>query len=133
MSTFGAGDPHDVDTYVVNFNVMTKDNSPLPLHANVVNKITGPIQRGQADLEFLVSISPEKMADTVPKTSEPVNIDLLIGSDYFWNILETESDTTFMFISSVIKDWLYSYRKVFRSRLYGLSPKCFDLFCDDTS
>ena len=30
------------------------------------------------------------MADTVPRTLEPVNIDLLIGSDYFWNILGTE-------------------------------------------
>ena len=94
--TFGAKNPYDVDTYVVNFNVMTKDNSPLPLHANVVNKIIGPIQRGplqSADLEFLVSISSEKMADTVPETSEPVNIDLLIGSDYFWNILGTEKVT----------------------------------------
>ena len=96
VSTFGAKNPYDVDTYVVNFNVMTKDNLPLPLHANVVNKITGPIQRGplqSADLEFLVSISSERMADTVPKTSEPVNIDLLIGSDYFWNILGTEKVT----------------------------------------
>ena len=33
------------------------------------------------------------MADTVPKTSEPVNIDLLMGSGYFWNILETEKVT----------------------------------------
>ena len=29
VSTFGAKNPHDVDTYVVNFNVMTKDNSPF--------------------------------------------------------------------------------------------------------
>ena len=70
MSTFGTKNPHDVETYVVSFNVMTKDNSPLPLHANVVNKIIGPIQRGSlqsADLEFLVSITPEKMADTFLK------------------------------------------------------------------
>ena len=63
MSTFGAKNPCDVDTYVVNFNAMSKDNSPLPLHAYVVNKITGPIQRGplqSAYLEFLVSISSEK-------------------------------------------------------------------------
>ena len=93
VSTFGAKNPQDVDTYVVHFNVMSKDNSALPLQANVVHKITGPIQRGplqSSDLDFLLSVSPEKMADTVPKTLEPVNIDLLIGSDYFWNILGTE-------------------------------------------
>ena len=42
------------------------------MHANVVHKITGPIQRGSlqlSDLEFLLSISLEKIADTVPKTS----------------------------------------------------------------
>ncbi|XP_065883107.1 uncharacterized protein [Dysidea avara] len=41
----------------------------------------------------LLSISPEKMADTVPKDVEPVNVDLLIGSDYFWTILGTEKLT----------------------------------------
>ena len=93
---FGAKNVQDVDTYVVDFNLMNKDDSPLQLHANVVHKITGPIQRGplqSSDLEFLLSISPEKMADTVRKNSEPTNIDLLIGSDYFWNILGTEKVT----------------------------------------
>ena len=33
------------------------------------------------------------MADTVPKDVEPVNVDLLIGSDYFWTILGTEKLT----------------------------------------
>ena len=61
--TFGAKNPQDVDTYVVKFNLITKDKSPLQLHANVVHKITGSIQRGplqSSDLEFLLSISPEK-------------------------------------------------------------------------
>ena len=93
VSTFAAKTPKDIDTYVVNFNLITKDQSVLQLSANVINKITGPIQRGPlqpSDLEFLLSISPEKMADTVPSNSEPSNVDLLIGSDYFWSILGTE-------------------------------------------
>ncbi|XP_065891574.1 uncharacterized protein [Dysidea avara] len=96
ISTFAARTPQQVNTFVVHFNVITKNNSCLPLHANVINKITGPIQRGPiqpSDLEFLLSISPEKMADTVPKDVEPVNVDLLIGSDYFWTILGTEKLT----------------------------------------
>ena len=40
MLTFGAKHPQDVDTYVVEFNLMTKDKSPLQLHANVVHKVT---------------------------------------------------------------------------------------------
>ena len=92
VSTFGAKNLQDIDIYVVDFNLITKDDSPLQLHANVVHKIAGPIQRGPlqlSDIEFLLSISPEKMADTVLENSEPTNIDLLIGSDYFWNILGT--------------------------------------------
>ena len=63
MSTFAAKTPKDVDTYVVNFNLITKDQSVLQLSANVINKITGPIQREPlqpSDLKFLLSISPEK-------------------------------------------------------------------------
>ena len=65
---FGAKNVQDVDTFVVDFNLMTKDDSSLQLHANVVHKITSPIQRGplqSSDLEFLLSVSPEKMADTI--------------------------------------------------------------------
>ena len=72
--------------------------------------------------------SPGKMADTVPRTLEPVNIDFLIGSDYFWNILGTEK---VRFIFGVIQDRLYPYRKIYRSR--SCRAKCFDLFCDITS
>ena len=43
----------------------------------MINKITGPIQ--PSDLEFLSSISPEKMADTIPKDEELVNVDLLMS------------------------------------------------------
>ena len=46
VSTFAAKTPKDVDTYVVNFNLITKDQSVLQLSAIVIDKITGPIQRG---------------------------------------------------------------------------------------
>ena len=96
VSTFAAKTPQQVNTFVVHFNLITKNKSCLQLHANVINKITGPIQRGpiqSSDLDFLSSISPDRMADTVPRDTEPVNVDLLIGSDYFWTIVGTEKLT----------------------------------------
>ena len=93
MSTFAAKTSQQVNAFVVHFNLITKNKSCLQLHANVINKITDPIQRGpiqSSDLDFLLSISPDRMADTVPKDTEPVNVDLLIGSDYFWTIVGTE-------------------------------------------
>ena len=65
----------------------------MHFHANVIEQITGPIQRGPlqpADLEFLMSISADRLADSVPTDLEPSTVDLLIGSDYFWSIVGTE-------------------------------------------
>ena len=84
-----------MDTYVVNFNIIVKDGSSISLHANVLQQITSPIRRGplhQADVEFLQAIAPERLADDIPVQSNSVAIDILEGSDYFWNI--TEGDRT---------------------------------------
>ena len=54
--TFGSQGPQSIDTYVVHFIIITKKGSSMSLHANVLNQITSPIQRGplqKADLEFL--------------------------------------------------------------------------------
>ena len=93
VSTFAARRPQDVDTYVVQFSLITKNGTSLPLQANVINQITGPIYRGplqSSDLDFLLSIPTEKMADSIPKNLELGTVDLLIGSDYFWTIVGTD-------------------------------------------
>ena len=96
VSTFAARGPQKVSTYVVHFNLMTKDGSCLSLHANVINQINGPIKRGplqSSDMEFLLSIAVDKLADTIPGDSETDSIDLLIRSDYFWTIVGLEKLT----------------------------------------
>jgi len=73
--------------------LINKDGSYLQLHANVINQITGPIQKGplqSSDMNFLLSISADKMADMIPRNSEPITVDLLIGSDYLWTIVGVE-------------------------------------------
>ena len=59
----------------------------------MVPEITGPIQRGpllQGDLEFLHLIEPGQLVDSVPETGSASTMDVLVGSDYFWDILERE-------------------------------------------
>ena len=90
VSTFGAGKATDVDTYVVHFTVKLKDGSHMLMFANVLKQITGNIQRGplqQKDIEFLQLIPKDKLADLVPHSREVTTIDLLIGSDYFWDVV----------------------------------------------
>ena len=95
VSNFAARKPQDVSTYVVEFNVITKDKCCMHFHANVIEQITGPIQRGPlqpADMDFLGSISTDRFADSIPTVgnSEPYAVDLLIGLDYFWSVVSME-------------------------------------------
>ena len=95
ISTFGDKRPQNLVIYVVKFTIATQETPPIVLHANVLPQITGPIQRGplpEKDLEFLKIISPGKLADTIPETSKLITetVDILVGSDYFWNIVDNE-------------------------------------------
>ena len=90
VSTFGAKKATDIDTYVVNFKVRIKDGSYMLLSADVLKQITGSIQRSpllQKDLEFLNLIPQSQLADHIPNTLESADVDILIGSDFFWNII----------------------------------------------
>ena len=83
--------PQHLNTYVVNFNIIVKGGSSISLHANVLQQIISPIWRGplhQADVEFLQTITPERVADDIPVQSNSVAIDILVGLDYFWNIID---------------------------------------------
>ena len=91
VSTFGAHKATDIDTCVVCFKIKLKDGSFMMLYANVLKQITGSIQRNpliQKNLEFLQAIPTDRKANRVPSTLENTTIDLSIGLDYFWNIVE---------------------------------------------
>ena len=90
VSTFGAVKSTNIETYVVNFKVKIKDGSYLLLSANVLKQITDGIQRSpllQKDIEFLRFIPQNELADQIPNTTESLDVDILIGSDFFWDIV----------------------------------------------
>ena len=113
VSTFGTSKAQSLETYVVSFNVMTKQGQSMLLHINVLKQITNPIQRGplsQADIKFLQVISPEQLADSIPSQSNLANVDILLGSDYFWNVMNCENSFTLRLIVDIIQiricfDW----------------------------
>ena len=43
VSTFGAGKPQNLETFVVEFSITTKEGMNIALHANVLSLITSPI------------------------------------------------------------------------------------------
>jgi len=93
ISTFGSQGPQNIDTYVVYLTLLTKEGLQLNLHANVLKQITAPIRRDplqEADLVFLQAITPSKLTDSIPRSSELAPIDILVGSVYFWSIVGSE-------------------------------------------
>ena len=54
--------------------------SPTPVHRSAI-----PDQ----DRQFLQSLS-SSLADNLPDTSEKASVDLLIGTDYFWSIIQQD-------------------------------------------
>ena len=62
----------------------------------MLQQITSPIRRGplhQADVEFLQAVAPERLGGDIPVQSNSVAIDILMGSDYFWNIIDKDRIT----------------------------------------
>jgi len=55
----------------------------MHFHSNVIEQILGPIQRGPLQPADLMSISADRLADSVSTDLEPSTVDLLISSDYF--------------------------------------------------
>ena len=88
--------PQNSNTYVVNFNTIIKDGSSISLHTNMLQQITSSIQQGplyQGDVEFLPAISPERLTDDIILQTNSVAINFLVGSDYFWNIIDVDKIT----------------------------------------
>ena len=90
ISTFDGKVPEGFNTYVVQFGIIIKEGFLITLSANVLQQITRPIQRGplqSSDLEFLQVVSSDTLADNIPKNSSLVDTDILVGWDYFWDII----------------------------------------------
>jgi len=88
--TFGVDKARDIETHVVNFKMKIKDGSYMLLSANVLKRITGFIHRNpllQKDVEFLRLIPQNQLADSIPNTTETTSVDILIGADFFWNLI----------------------------------------------
>ena len=78
VATFGTKKPQNLETFVVEFSLTTKEGLTIGLHANVLPQITGPILRGplhQEDIKFLKAITPDKMADNIPIQLSSATID----------------------------------------------------------
>ena len=86
--TFGSGKAKKISTTVCSLEIVLKDGTTKKIFVNVVPEISGPIHRTSIDVGKLKSSWKDlELADTWPTKNEQMTIHLLIGSDYYFDLL----------------------------------------------
>ncbi|XP_062614769.1 uncharacterized protein LOC134276539 [Saccostrea cucullata] len=94
LITFGAEKPKIVKTPKVSLKVKLKDRHFLSIEANVVPNITGTVQRKPIPKDVQLKCQSLwknlQLADTLPVNFENSTIDILIGNDYYLDLILPE-------------------------------------------
>ena len=86
--TFGSTKSKEFKTPVVEFRLNLKNGQTMNIQANVVPKITGMIQRASINSkQFEPLLKKHQLADTLPSELEISNVELLIGNDYYSELI----------------------------------------------
>ena len=113
--TFGKEKPSKIKTRKATINLKLHDGTLMQMTVNVVPTVTGTVQRVPVNTSKFKSIWKEyPLADSLPTTSETSTIELLIGNDYYLDLIMTEkveiSNGTYLLKSKL--GWLLSGRTV---------------------
>ncbi|XP_065180039.1 uncharacterized protein LOC135810477 [Sycon ciliatum] len=90
LNTMAATKSKSFNSQSFQLAVNLRDGNMAQIMVNTLPTITNPIVKQavqQTDLAFLEQLSPTALADSVPHAMETVNIDFLIGADYFWQLV----------------------------------------------
>jgi len=90
LVTFGKATSTVIKTPTATIDLPLRDGTNLKLTVNVVPKITGEVHRLPVKSEALNShlLKDLPLADKLPTQRETSNIDLLIGNDYYLDLIE---------------------------------------------
>ena len=91
LNTFGATSPNHMNINETKLSIKQKDGTYRLIRAKVCKTITGPMKRQKLDVEMYKYIRKDlEMANRIISNSESYTIDMLIGSDYYEDILKAE-------------------------------------------
>ena len=89
--TFGSSQPKHIQCKPARLQLTLKDGGTMILDVSVVPNITGRVSRvplSPEDMSFLKNEGWEsKLADTLPSRAESLSIEMLIGNDYYFDLL----------------------------------------------
>ena len=91
LVTFGSDTPKRIKTPTTKLDIILKDGSTLKISANVVPQIAGSIQRRPVNLKSIKNWeylwTEFSLADDFPNVQETSSVELLIGNDYYLDII----------------------------------------------
>ncbi|XP_052762173.1 uncharacterized protein LOC128204805 [Mya arenaria] len=94
LVTFGSNKNKVIKTESSNLKLKLTDGSDMMITANVVSNITGNIERKPANIyerdDFKNLTRNLRLADTVPCETKSGPIDILIGNDFYLDIIQTD-------------------------------------------
>ncbi|XP_052771144.1 uncharacterized protein LOC128210829 [Mya arenaria] len=94
LVTFGSEKSKVIKTHSTTLKVKLKSGMLMTMSANIVQNISGAIQRNpvnKTQLENLAELTRNlNLADTIPTETETNSLELLIGNDYYLDIIEAE-------------------------------------------
>ena len=89
VMTFGSITPIKINSSLVEIGIKQKNGEIFNIKANVIPKITGKIQRSSIGVIQGKKIQSERteLADTLPNKTEVSNLELLIGNNYYSDLI----------------------------------------------
>ena len=89
VMTFGSTTPININSSSVEIGIKQKNGEIFNIKANVIPKITGKIQRSSIGVIQGKKIQSERteLGDTLPNKTEVSNLELLIGNDYYSDLI----------------------------------------------
>ena len=94
LYTFGSTNPKRIETSVVDIGIIQKSGFIINIKANVVPHVTGSIERKPIEtVSIRKKIEGYDLADSLPLEPENFTLHLLIGNDYYADIVSMKRIT----------------------------------------
>ena len=111
--TFGSTRPSSFETKIVEIGIKLMNGETYKIRANKIPKITGDLEVQPVDLKG-VNLNDFELADTLPTEPGFLTVDLLIGNDYYDDLILSEKKevTPGLYLLGSQLGWLVSGRIV---------------------
>ena len=115
LNTFSTQVASSMITSATTIQIKQKDGSKKLMHANICENITGSMMRQKLDVERYRRVWKDlMMADEIPNRSTTFKIDLLIGNDYYDDVISSEKISLGhgLYLVNSTLGWMFSGRMV---------------------